>query len=252
MDQPPVLTVSGRIATVTLSRPDVANRMNPSDLRVFADHIEAVNEMKDVLVLRVLSTGKYFCSGFDINAFGAEKTERDMSFGEFVDVLELARPITIAGIQGGVYGGATDMCIACDFRIGVPTVDCFMPAARLGLHYYQGGLERYVSRLGLNAAKRMFLTAEKLDAQTMLDIGFLTEIVAADQLMARVDALAQTLAGMAPIPLLGMKKHLNRIAHGTLDVLDLERDELLAQMSEDLKEGGLAWKEKRKPAFRGV
>ena len=144
------------------------------------------------------------------------------------------------------------MCIACDFRIGVPTVDCFMPAARLGLHYYQGGLERYVSRLGLNAAKRMFLTAEKLDAQTMLDIGFLTEIVPAEQLMTRVDALAQTLAGMAPIPLLGMKKHLNRIAHGNLDVLDLERDELLAQMSEDLKEGGLAWKEKRKPVFRGV
>jgi enoyl-CoA hydratase/carnithine racemase len=86
----------------------------------------------------------------------------------------------------------------------------------------------------------------------MLDIGFLTEIVPADQLMARVDALAQTLAGMAPIPLLGMKKHLNRIAHGTLDVLDLERDELLSQMSEDLKEGGLAWKEKRKPVFRGV
>ena len=54
------------------------------------------------------------------------------------------------------------------------------------------------------------------------------------------------------IPLLGMKKHLNRIAHGNLDVLDLERDELLAQMSEDLKEGGLAWKEKRKPVFRGV
>ena len=49
-----------------------------------------------------------------------------------------------------------------------------------------------------------------------------------------------------------MKKHLNRIAHGNLDVLDLERDELLAQMSEDLKEGGLAWKEKRKPVFRGV
>ena len=166
MDQPPVLTVSGRIATVTLTRPDVANRMNPSDLRVFADHIEAINEMKDVLVLRVLSTGKYFCSGFDINAFGAEKTGRDMSFGDFVDVLEQARPVTIAGIQGGVYGGATDMCIACD--------------------------------------------------------------------------------------LLGMKKHLNRIAHGNLDVLDLERDELLAQMSEDLKEGGLAWKEKRKPVFRGV
>ena len=49
MDQPPVLTVSGRIATVTLTRPDVANRMNPSDLRVFADHIEAVNEMKSVI-----------------------------------------------------------------------------------------------------------------------------------------------------------------------------------------------------------
>ena len=57
---------------------------------------------------------------------------------------------------------------------------------------------------------------------------------------------------MAPIPLLGMKKHLNRIAHGTLDVLDLEKDELRSQMSEDLREGGLSFKERRKPVFRGV
>ncbi len=252
MDQSPVLSVAGKVATITLSRPDVANRMVPEDLRTVVDHVHAVNQMDEVLVLRLMSTGKYFCSGFNIGSLTEEKGENGISFGQLVDVVEQARAVTIAGLQGGVYGGATDLCIACDFRIGVPTCDTFMPAARLGLHYYQGGLERYVSRLGLNAAKRMFLTAEKLDAQTMLDIGFLTEIVAADQLQTRVDALTDILASMAPIPLLGMKKHLNRIAHGTLDVLDLEKDELRSQMSEDLREGGLSFKERRKPVFRGV
>ena len=72
--------------------------------------------------------------------------------------LEMARPVTVAALHGGVYGGATDLALACDFRVGAHGIDMFMPAARLGLHYYRSGLERYVSRLGLDNAKRLFLT----------------------------------------------------------------------------------------------
>src|SRR5690606_30809646 len=98
-------------------------------------------------------------------------------FGETVDLIEKARPITIAAVNGGAYGGGTDLCLACDFRIGIPESNMFMPAAKLGLHFYPGGMSRYVSRLGLNQAKRLFLTAQKINAQEMLAIGFLTEVV---------------------------------------------------------------------------
>jgi enoyl-CoA hydratase/carnithine racemase len=165
--------------------------------------------------------------------------------------VEDARPVTIAAIQGGVYGGATDLALACDFRIGTPDVDMFMPAARLGLHFYQRGLERYVSRLGLDTAKRLFLTAEKINAVEMKTCGFLTHLVDADALLATADNLSNTLAAMAPIALLGMKKHLNTIGRGVLDVSALNADMARAAASSDIKEGAAAWAEKREPKFSG-
>lgn len=251
MNDTPQLTVEGAIATITLRRPDVANRLSPSDLQTLQRHLDTVNATDSVLVLRFASTGKYFCSGYDISALGGAADEGAVSFGDVMDAIENARPVTIAAIQGGVYGGATDLCLACDFRVGVPECDMFMPAARLGLHFYRGGLERYVSRLGLNAAKRLFLTAERIDAPTMLQLGFLTEFVSANALPARVEALSATLAGMAPIALLGMKQHLNAISRGALDIGALQRDMQRSEMSEDIREGAAAWKEKRPPVFKG-
>lgn len=250
-DTPPSLAVEGRVATITLRRPKVANRLSPGDLNALREHLGAVNAMDDVLVLRIAAEGKYFCSGYDIGALAGKSDEGAVSFGDVIDAVEAARPVTIAAIQGGVYGGATDLCLACDFRVGVPACDMFMPAARLGLHFYRGGMERYVSRLGLNAAKRLFLTTDRIEADEMLRIGFLTEIVPADALAARVEALSSQLAGMAPIALLGMKHHLNEIACGRLDAEALQRDIHRSETSEDLREGAAAWKEKRTPAFRG-
>jgi enoyl-CoA hydratase len=250
-DNSPLLTWDGAVATITLRRPEVANRLAPGDLAVMRDHVQAVNEMEQVLVLRFVSGGKYFCSGYDIGALAGKSDEGAVNFGVVMDLIEAARPVTIAAIHGGVYGGATDLCLACDFRIGVPACDMFMPAARLGLHFYRGGMERYVSRLGLNAAKRLFLTADRIEADTMLSIGFLTEIVDADALPARLDQLSAQLAGMAPIALLGMKQHLNAIARGALDVDALRRDTHRSESSTDLREGAAAWKEKRQPVFNG-
>jgi enoyl-CoA hydratase len=215
---------------------------------VLADHISHVNQQDDVLVLRLQSTGKYFCSGYNINQIGEART---VAFDELVNTVEDARPVTIAVIQGGVYGGATDIALACDFRIGTVATDMFMPAARLGLHFYQRGLERYVSRLGLDTAKRLFLTAEKIEATEMRACGFLTQLVAAEELLPTADKLTATLAAMAPIPMLGMKKHINRIGRGVLDVQDLKRDMARAATSADLKEGAAAWAAKRTPKFTG-
>jgi enoyl-CoA hydratase/carnithine racemase len=250
-DNSPLLTVDGTVATIALRRPEVANRLNPGDLRAIRHHIEAINEKERVLVLRFVSAGKYFCSGYDIGSLAGKSDEGALNFGEVMDVIEAARPVTIAAINGGVYGGATDLCLACDFRIGVPGCDMFMPAARLGLHFYRGGMARYVSRLGLNAAKRLFLTTDRIDAATMLDIGFLTEMVEPEALHARVDQLSAQLAGMAPIALLGMKQHLNALARGTLDADALARDIHRSEISADLREGAAAWKEKRQPVFSG-
>lgn len=247
----PQLAIDGRVATISLSRPALANRLSPADLDTLNTHIETVNEKSEVLVLQIKARGKYFCSGYDIGSLGQSSAPSSLYFGQTVDRLEQARPVTVAVIQGGVYGGGTDLALACDFRIGSDQANMFMPATRLGLHFYPGGLQRYVSRLGLNQAKRLFLTAEKIDAAEMLRIGFLTDLVPAAELDAGAQTLVQTLTHMAPIALLGVKSHLNRIANGELDVQAIEALVKQSERSQDLLEGALAFKEKRPPKFSG-
>src|SRR5690606_25846634 len=145
-------------------RPEQANRLGDEDLATLLEHITTVNAMNEVLVLQIQAQGKYFCSGYDLNSIASS---RKFSFEDVANALEDARPVTVAALQGGVYGGGTDLSLACDFRVGTHDVNMFMPAARLGLHFYQRGMERYVTRLGLNTAKRLFLTAEKVDASAM-------------------------------------------------------------------------------------
>jgi enoyl-CoA hydratase/carnithine racemase len=113
-------------------------------------------------------------------------------------------------------------------------------------------MTRYVSRLGLDNAKLLFLTAQKCNAQQMKSMGYLTHLVAADALEAEVQSLAQACAGMAPIALLGMKHHLNHIARGTLDMQALQADMRRAYASSDLREGQAAWAQKRTPRFTGT
>jgi enoyl-CoA hydratase len=244
----PRLDVQGAVATLTLQRPDQANRLSADDLESLTTLLAEVNNRPEVLVLQLRATGRYFCSGYDIGSIGGA---RKVDFGAMVDAVEQARPVTIAVLQGGVYGGATDLVLACDFRIGARGIDMFMPAARLGLHYYQSGLERYVTRLGLNAAKRLFLTAEKIDADEMKAIGYLTHLADADRLDEAADELTRSCCSMAPIPLLAMKRHLDRIARGTLDVAQLQIDMRRAYESSDLREGQAAWAERRAPRFQG-
>lgn len=248
----PMLTISGAVATISLSNPGYANRLSPNDLAVLRAHLDLVNQHDNILVLRFIAQGKYFCSGYDISSLAAESAPSSLYFGETIDLIEQARPVTIAAINGGVYGGGTDLCLACDFRVGSTAANMFMPAAKLGLHFYPGGMVRYISRLGLNQAKRLFLTSEKIEAAEMLEIGFLTDLVAPDALDARVEALTSQLATMAPLALLGIKKHLNLIARGQVDSTAIEQAVLHSERSLDIKEGAAAWKEKRPAVFQGI
>ena len=116
---------------------------------------------------------------------------------------------------------------------------------------YRASVKALAQELGLDNAKRLFLTAQKVDAAEMKRIGYLTHLVDADRLDAEVANLSDACASMAPIPLLAMKQHLNRIARGTLDAQALQADIARAEQSEDLREGQRAWAEKRPPRFVG-
>nr|WP_314706044.1 enoyl-CoA hydratase/isomerase family protein [uncultured Comamonas sp.] len=246
----PSLKIDHDVAFITLSRPRLANKLAAEDLPELMRHIEKVNRHTDIRVLILQSEGKHFCSGYDISDI-KNSQHSGSSFGEMVDAFEQCSAVTIAALQGGVYGGATDLVLACDFRVGSQLTNMFMPAARLGLHFYAQGLERYVTRLGLDTAKRLFLTCEHLQAAEMKTCGFLTHLCEPETLQDTVDQLSNTLRTMAPIAIRGMKKHLNLIARGHHDVEAIQREVERTLNSKDLAEGGLAWKEKRTPVFTG-
>jgi len=246
----PLLEVADGVARITLRRPRQANRLAIDDLGVLRGFLDEVNANVAVRVLVLAGEGKHFCSGFDLGALGA--IDAGARFGELADALEAARPITVARLHGGVYGGAADLALACDFRLGAPAVDMFVPAARIGLHFYVGGLRRFVDRLGLATAKQVLLAGRTLDAAALLGCGYLDQLLPdVDTLDAAVAALTDQLLAMAPLALLPMKQHLNAIVAGRLDENRLAADILKARDSADLIEGQAAWAEKRQAKFKG-
>ncbi len=256
-DGTPVLAVRGHRADIRLNRPAVHNRIEPADIVALQEHFAAIDADPAIRVVVLTGTGKSFSSGYhlgDLKDRGSSDgavSPRENGFERLTDALENLRPPTICALNGGVYGGSTDLALACDFRIGVEAMKMFMPAARLGLHYYTGGLIRYQRRLGLAAAKRLFLTAEPQDAARLLHLGFLDEVVPADALAGRVDALAEQLAVNAPLAVQGMKKALNDISRGELDRAWADAAAAASLATEDAREGVTAWHEKRPPNFKG-
>ncbi|HYM71770.1 MAG TPA: enoyl-CoA hydratase/isomerase family protein [Stellaceae bacterium] len=254
----PIVTIDGARATIRLNRPREHNRLEPADLAVLQEIFTRIAGDPDIRVLVLTGTGKSFSSGYHIGALverhGGKPQANDGGdniFETVVNLLEALPVPTIAALQGSVYGGATDLALACDFRIGVEGMRMLMPAARLGIVYYPSGIERYVSRLGVAAAKRLFLTAEPVEAEEMRRIGYLDEIVPVEALSERVDALAAALAANAPLALAGLKRAVNEIAAGRLDRNALAQARARAAASADHAEALKAWSEKRKPVFRG-
>jgi enoyl-CoA hydratase len=243
----PVLTLDGARADIRLNRPAQHNRLDPADLDTLMGMLEELATRPDLRVLVLTGTGPSFCSGFDLKALGAGTPS--VLFDQVVDRLEDFPWPTIAALQGSVYGGATDLALACDFRLGVEGMKLVMPAGRLGIQYYPSGLERAVARLGLGAAKRLFLLAQPVEAPDLLTMGYLDRLVPPDQLAATTDEIARTLAGNAPNAIRGMKRSLNAITHGTLDRAAAQAAYQASTTSDELAEGLRAFTEKRKPAF---
>jgi enoyl-CoA hydratase len=250
----PLLHLDGARATIRLNRPKHLNRLQPDDLDELLKLFDRIEADPAIRVLVLTGTGRAFSAGYDLGsiaerAANAQEQTAGSAFEVMVNRLEDLAVPTICRLNGGVYGGSTDLALACDFRIGVDSCEMFMPAARLGLHYYKSGIQRYVSRLGLDNAKRLFLTAERIGAAEMLRIGYLTAMIPAEALDQEVDKLATVLADNAPIAMRGMKRAINEFARGRLDEEAADRRHRDSMRSAEIKEGIEAFAEKRPPRF---
>ncbi len=251
----PLLDIEGARATIRLNRPRHLNRLQPDDLDALLKLFDRIEADSAIRVLVLTGTGRAFSAGYDLNSVAegatgaAEETSGGSAFELMVNRLEDIGVPTICRLNGGVYGGSTDLALACDFRIGVDSCEMFMPAARLGLHYYKSGIRRYVSRLGADNARKLFLTAEKIrrrrDAADRLSHRHGTGRGAGrGSRRARDHSRRQCAVAMR-----GMKRAINDFARGELDEKAADQRARDSMRGAEIKEGIKAFAEKRPPKF---
>ena len=220
-ETPPILERHGAIARLRLNRPALRNRLGVDDLAVLLGHCATIAADESVRVVVFEAAGPVFSAGFDLDDLSRGETgdaeDGPGAIGRVGTALAALPQPVIARLHGNLYGGAVDLALACDFRIGVAGMELLMPAARIGLHYYRSGLARAVGRIGPDATRLLFVSAQTIDATTLLRIGYLTQLASADGLDAAVDALAARLAANAPLAVRGMKAAIAGLAAGTLD-----------------------------------
>lgn len=251
MSQMFILGHDGPCATVTLNRPERHNAIPPAEVPALQALILEAAARPGARVLILTGAGeKTFCAGADLDGVG-EHDWTDNPFERLCDAIEDLPLPTICALNGGVYGGGVDLALACDFRVGADGMRMFAPPAKLGIQYHPSGLRRAATRIGLGPAKRLFLAAETMDADELHRIGFLDYRVAPGQVIARARALAEQLAGLAPLSVAGMKQTLNEIARGRLDEAGARERMRQSFLTEDFAEARRAAAAKRPPQFKG-
>jgi enoyl-CoA hydratase len=159
----------------------------------------------------------------------------------------------IACINGFALGGGCELILACTLRIASQTARIGQPEVKIGIIPGYGGTQRLPRLIGKGAALKMILTGEPIGADEALRLGLVDEVVAPDQLLARAEQIAQTIAGMAPLAVRDSIRAVNSgydlpLASG----LELEASLFgLACSTGDKEEGTRAFLEKRAAIWSG-
>ncbi len=247
----PILSLGGPVARIELARPEVHNAVGSRDVAEMHRHLDRVDAAEEVRVLVLSGRGPTFCSGASLDEIESGAMT-GATFEALTEHLAAVRVPTVCAINGDVFGGGTELALACDFRIGVTGSRMSVPAARLGLCYPLAGLRRYVEALGLGVASRLLLAGEELGAEEMLRVGFLNRLVPPEALEEEARALASRLASQAPLAVQAMKRLLRQIAGGRVDEAEAARLIEACARSADLREGLAARRDRRQPEFRGL
>jgi enoyl-CoA hydratase len=247
-----------QVARVTLNRPQVLHALNAA---VF-DELESVfmTLAADVEVRVILLTGmgeKAFAAGADISeltglsaAEGEAKARRGQ---EVFRLIETCGKPVIACINGFALGGGCELAMACTMRLASETARMGQPEVKLGLVPGYGGTQRLPRLVGRPMALKLLLTGEMIGAAEALRIGLVEEVVPADRLMERAEALARTMVGMAPLAVAGCMEAVRWGSELGLDAaLDVEA-EIFGRLcgTEDKAEGTKAFLEKRSAVWVG-
>jgi len=256
---PVLFDVANGVATITLNRPDQMNTINGDLSARLMDSLRQVRARDDIRVAILTGAGRAFCAGADLRSraggpaaasgvaalFG---TGESVGFHEF----EAKKPI-IGAINGYCLGGGFEIALSCDLLIASEAAQFGLPEITLGFFPLAGApvtLPRSISRY---AANDMLFTGERINSATAHSFGIVSRVVPADDLMPTARAMAEKIAGYAPLAVRAMLELVRRQGDMPLD----QAMRLASTMcwaigqTEDAKEGPRAFAEKRSPVFRG-
>jgi enoyl-CoA hydratase/carnithine racemase len=245
------LSIEGPVARLTLDHPERHNALTRSGLEQFLHHLREIEGDPQIRALVLTGAGdRTFCSGAALDEVRVGAVDGD-SFQVVADRLAALPIPKLAAMNGSAYGGGAELGLCCDFRYGVEGMKIRVPAASFGLCYPPGGIQRYVSRLGVEAAKRILVATETLEAAELLRIGYLHRVCSREELPTLADDWAERLAGLAPLAVRAMLAICNGAADGNLDAGQAREWVERCNRSDDLQEGLQAAVEKRLPKFSG-
>lgn len=255
------LTRDGRIATVTINRPE---RRNAVTLEMM-QQIEAISrdfihdEETRAVIFR--AEGQDFSVGADLSAPPSARAAASMlmrrraaEFGAQLmrSIQEIPQP-TICAVQGIATGAGGCITTACDFRIGADNARIGYGEVKLGINLMWHAVPICVHLVGPARAKQMIMTGKLFDASTLERWGFLDQVVALGELGPAAQAMADEYAALPPNSVQMIKKSINHVA-GALDraIMHMDADQwLLSSLTEDYREAVSAFFEKRPPSFTG-
>lgn len=246
------------VATVTLNRPEVRNAFNDEVIAELAATLAEYESRPEVRCIVLAANGPAFCAGADLNwmkrmaSYSYDENLADArALAQMLRVLYRCEKPTVARVQGDTYAGGMGLVAACDIAVCVDTANFCLSEVKLGL--IPATISPYVIRaMGPRAAHRWFLTAERFGAAEAHRIGFVHELVKADQLDAKVDEIAQALVAAGPAAVKACKALVQDVAGEEIDAGLIERTvKGIAdiRVSEEGREGIQSFLGKRKPSW---
>ncbi|MCH8550333.1 MAG: enoyl-CoA hydratase/isomerase family protein [Natronospirillum sp.] len=245
----------GPVLVMTLHRPEARNALNTELLAALAGACQEADADEAVRVLLIQGSGEHFAAGADINEI-ADKTTVDGLTDprrQYWQTLQALRKPVIAAVEGFCLGGGCELALGADLLVVAEDAKLGQPEVRLGLIPGAGGLQRLAATIGRARAMRLGLTGEQISGQQAFDWGLASHLTPPGQARAEALALAEKLGRGAPLAQQLVKA---AVLSATDDLHATGRrqsrshfEQLLS--SADKAEGIAAFRDQRKPDFRG-
>lgn len=256
------IETQGFVKIISFNRSEKANSLSIDFMKEITDCAQQLSKDVNTRVVVFRGEGKHFCTGADLgDPKQIERTEKSMleklryldEGPNMIKAIYQIPQITIAALKGKSLGGGACIASACDFRIGASNCEVGYPEANYGMNLSWLGLPLCVHLVGPAKAKRLVVLGKHEQAQDLLQWGFIDDLTAPEELDSYCLQYAQEYSKQPPIAAQMIKRSVNQIV-SALDqaIMHMDKDQfLLSNLSEDYREGLVAFLQQREAKFTG-